>query len=157
MAEHPELVPLTDEQVEQQRTALVDKRERLLQAVKSAEQNQDPDELRVADEMDLSSAGYDQAFEYRLRDRDATLLKKIDKALRRIERADVLLVVTSPEVSSAVSTVEWVQSAGRVSSIEPALAETEIGLVFVESPVGVSFPRSTVADRKSTRLNSSHT
>lgn len=88
MAEHPELVPLTDEQVEQQRATLVDKRERLLVAVKAAEQNQDPDELRVADEMDLSSAGYDQAFEYRLRDRDATLLKKIDKALRRIETGD---------------------------------------------------------------------
>ncbi|MFZ9629591.1 MAG: hypothetical protein ACO3C1_09615 [Ilumatobacteraceae bacterium] len=69
-----------------------------------------------------------------------------------IERADVLLVVTSPEVSSAVSTVEWVQAAGRVSSVEPALADTEIGLVFVESPVGVSFPRSTVATELGTRL-----
>ena len=88
MAEPQELNPLSDEQVEQQRSALQEKRAALLLAVKSAEQNQDPDELRVADEMDLSSAGYDQAFEYRLRDRDATLLKKIDKALRRIESGD---------------------------------------------------------------------
>ena len=80
-----ELVALTEEQVEKQRQALLEKRERVLQAVRAAEQNQDPDELRVADEMDLSSVGYDQAFEFRLRDRDATLLKKIDKALRRIE------------------------------------------------------------------------
>ena len=83
-----ELVALTDEQVEQQRQALLEKRERILAAVKAAEQNQDPDELRVADEMDLSSVGYDQAFEFRLRDRDATLLKKIDKAIRRIESGE---------------------------------------------------------------------
>ncbi len=83
-----ELVALTDEQVEQQRLALIEKRERILVAVKAAEQNQDPDELRVADEMDLSSVGYDQAFEFRLRDRDATLLKKIDKAIRRIESGE---------------------------------------------------------------------
>ena len=88
MAENLELQPLTDEQVEQMRLMLLDKRERVLQAVKSAEQNQDPDELRVADEMDLSSVGYDQAFEFRLRDRDATLLKKIDKALKRIETGE---------------------------------------------------------------------
>jgi len=83
-----ELVALTDEQVEQQRQLLLEKRERILAAVKAAEQNQDPDELRVADEMDLSSVGYDQAFEFRLRDRDATLLKKIDKAIRRIESGE---------------------------------------------------------------------
>ncbi|MFZ4577532.1 MAG: TraR/DksA family transcriptional regulator [Myxococcota bacterium] len=88
MAEPIELVPLTDEQIEQARAALVEKRERVLAAVKAAEQNQDPDELRVADEMDLSSVGYDQAFEFRLRDRDATLLKKIDKAIRRIEQGE---------------------------------------------------------------------
>ncbi len=83
-----ELVPLTEPEIELQRLSLVEKRERILQAVRSAEHNQDPDELRVADEMDLSSVGYDQAFEFRLRDRDATLLKKIDKALRRIESGD---------------------------------------------------------------------
>lgn len=83
-----ELVPLNDEQIDKQRQALLEKRERVLQAVRTAEQNQDPDELRVADEMDLSSVGYDQAFEFRLRDRDATLLKKIDKALRRIETGE---------------------------------------------------------------------
>ena len=83
-----ELTALSDAQVEQQRQLLQEKRERILAAVKAAEQNQDPDELRVADEMDLSSVGYDQAFEFRLRDRDATLLKKIDKALRRIESGE---------------------------------------------------------------------
>jgi len=88
MAEPFELKPLTDEQVEQQRHMLLEKREKTLAAVKAAEQNQDPDELRVADEMDLSSVGYDQAFEFRLRDRDATLLKKIDKAIRRIEAGE---------------------------------------------------------------------
>jgi len=83
-----ELVPLSDAQVEHMRQSLLEKRDRTLAAVKDAERNQDPDELRVADEMDLSSVGYDQAFEFRLRDRDATLLKKIDKALRRIETGE---------------------------------------------------------------------
>ena len=46
----------------------------------------------------------------------------------------------------------------RVSSRQPVSAgqspgyETEIGLVFVESPVGVSFPRSTVATELGERL-----
>jgi len=80
-----EPVELTDAQLAHQRAVLIEKRERILGAMKDAEQSTDPDELRVADEMDLSSVGYDQAFEYRLRDRDATLIKKIDKAIRRIE------------------------------------------------------------------------
>ncbi|MBM4343092.1 MAG: TraR/DksA C4-type zinc finger protein [Deltaproteobacteria bacterium] len=80
-----EPIELDDAQLERQRVVLLEKRDRILGMMRSAEQNSDPDELRVADEMDLSSVGYDQAFEYRLRDRDATLIKKIDKAIRRID------------------------------------------------------------------------
>ncbi len=83
-----EPVELDDAQLERQRLVLLEKRERILGMMRSAEQNSDPDELRVADEMDLSSVGYDQAFEYRLRDRDATLIKKIDKAIRRIDAGE---------------------------------------------------------------------
>lgn len=83
-----EPAPLSEADLDKQRLVLIEKRDRLLAMMKAAEQAADPDELRVADEMDLSSAGYDQAFEYRLRDRDATLLKKIEKAIRRIESGD---------------------------------------------------------------------
>ncbi|MBI5608858.1 MAG: TraR/DksA C4-type zinc finger protein [Deltaproteobacteria bacterium] len=83
-----EPVELTNDELNKQRTVLIDKREKILQAMRTAEMQQDPDELRVADEMDLSSVGYDQAFEYRLRDRDATLIKKIDKAIRRIDAGE---------------------------------------------------------------------
>lgn len=83
-----EPIELTQEQLQKQRAALLEKRERIMSAMREAENLQDPDELRVADEMDLSAVGYDQAFEYRLRDRDATLIKKIDKAIRRIETGD---------------------------------------------------------------------
>ena len=83
-----EPIELNATELTHQRTVLLEKRERILSLMRSAEQNSDPDELRVADEMDLSSVGYDQAFEYRLRDRDATLIKKIDKAIRRIDGGD---------------------------------------------------------------------
>ncbi len=83
-----EPIELTNEQLQKQRAVLVDKREKILAAMRTAELQSDPDELRVADEMDLSAVGYDQAFEYRLRDRDATLIKKIEKAIRRIDAGE---------------------------------------------------------------------
>ena len=83
-----EPIELNEAELQGQRVVLLEKRERILGLMRSAEQNSDPDELRVADEMDLSSVGYDQAFEYRLRDRDATLIKKIDKAMRRIDAGE---------------------------------------------------------------------
>lgn len=83
-----EPIELTADALQKQRVVLVEKREKILAAMRTAEKQSDPDELRVADEMDLSAVGYDQAFEYRLRDRDATLIKKIDKAIRRIDSGD---------------------------------------------------------------------
>lgn len=84
----PQGMELDDKQLQQQRMVLLEKRDKILLAMRSAEMSSDPDELRVADEMDLSSVGYDQAFEYRLRDRDATLIKKIEKAIRRIDAGE---------------------------------------------------------------------
>ncbi|MBI4933158.1 MAG: hypothetical protein HY828_04725 [Actinobacteria bacterium] len=58
--------------------------------------------------------------------------------------ADVVLLVTSPEVSSAVSTAEWVQAAGRVSASDPGLDEAEVRVVVVDAPTGLGFARSTL-------------
>ena len=44
--------------------------------------------LRMSDEVDLASAEYDQAFLHRMRDREKGLLKKIAKALKRIEEGE---------------------------------------------------------------------
>ena len=46
----------------------------------------DPDDL--ADEVDLATSETDQALNLKLRDRERTLLKKIDKALNKIEAGE---------------------------------------------------------------------
>lgn len=46
----------------------------------------DPDDL--ADEVDLASSETDQALKLKLRDRERFLLKKIDKALQKIEEGE---------------------------------------------------------------------
>jgi hypothetical protein len=61
-------------------------------------------------------------------------------------------VVTSPEVSSAVSTVEWLQAAGRVSSLDAALDNVDLSMLVVDSPCGVAFPESTVRSELGDRL-----
>lgn len=58
--------------------------------------------------------------------------------------ADLVLLVASPEVSAAVSTSEWMQACGRVSPVDPGLAPEKARVVFVDSPGGVSFPRTTL-------------
>lgn len=69
-----------------------------------------------------------------------------------LERADAVLVVTSPEVSAAVSTVEWLQAQGRVSALEASLDSAELSMLVVEAPSGVSFPQSTVMAELGDRL-----
>lgn len=61
-----------------------------------------------------------------------------------LERADVVVVVLTPEVGGAVSTVEWVRAAGRVSPVDPELAGVEVRLLVVDAPCGVAFPRHVV-------------
>jgi hypothetical protein len=56
--------------------------------------------------------------------------------------ADLVVVATSPEISAAVSTSEWIRGEGRVSPADPGLGSGKARLVFVDSPGGVSFPRS---------------
>lgn len=60
--------------------------------------------------------------------------------------ADVVLLVTSPEVSAAVSTSEWLQAGGRVSPADPGLSTEKARLVFVDSPGGVPFSRAMLRD-----------
>lgn len=62
-----------------------------------------------------------------------------------VAQVDTLLVVSSPEVSAAVSAAEWLQAGGRVSPTEPGLPDGKARLVFVESPGGVGFPRATLS------------
>ena len=75
--------PLTPEDLEKFKALLEEKRSRVLNAsgdgtLKTAETGKLPDEV------DLATAEYEAAFENRLRDRDQFLIKKIDKALKRI-------------------------------------------------------------------------
>lgn len=56
--------------------------------------------------------------------------------------ADLVLLTTSPEISAAVSTSEWMRAEGRVSPADPGLGSGKARLVFVDAPGGVSFPRT---------------
>ena len=80
-----ERAPMTPKQLDELKGSLLDKRQRVMSQVQAAARKESADDLRVADEMDLASVGYEQAFEFRLRDREAYLIKKIDKALLRID------------------------------------------------------------------------
>lgn len=65
-------------------------------------------------------------------------------ALGLVRRSAVFLLVASPEVSSLVASVEWLTSAGRVSAADQGAEGTPMRMVLVDSPGGVSFPRSTL-------------
>lgn len=78
--------PLTEEQREHFRKLLEDRRAKLMaEAEEHAGDLRESGGLRMSDEVDLASAEYEQAFEHRMRDREQGLLKKVDKALKRIE------------------------------------------------------------------------
>ena len=59
-----------------------------------------------------------------------------------LAQADVVLLVSSPEVSSAVAATEWVQAAGRVSPGDPGLLATPARIVFVDAPAGIAMTKS---------------
>lgn len=60
--------------------------------------------------------------------------------------ADVVLLVTAPEISAAVSASEWMQADGRVSPADPGLPSGKTRLVFVDAPGGIAFPRTMLSD-----------
>jgi DnaK suppressor protein len=82
--------PLTPEQLAELKAILHERRgliigheEEKLDAVKEVNE-----ELRMSDEVDLATAEYDQALEHRIRDRERLLLRKVDKALQRMEEGE---------------------------------------------------------------------
>jgi len=58
--------------------------------------------------------------------------------------ADVVVVVSSPEVSSVVSSAEWIHAVGRISPRDPGIDEGVARLCIVESPGGICFPRASL-------------
>lgn len=83
-----ENVPLTPEELEEFKALLQEKRSSLLGSTEEARKNLAESAAKMPDEVDLATLEYEAAFENRLRDRDKYLLRKIDKALRRIEEGE---------------------------------------------------------------------
>lgn len=79
---------LTAEELEEFRLLLEDKKSKILDQAKTALNSTEEELLRMSDEVDLASAEYEAAFEYRLRDREKYLLKKIDRAIQRISEGE---------------------------------------------------------------------
>ncbi len=84
---YEEQAPLTEDQLaelksilDKRRSKIVSEEEEQIEAAKG-----DETILRMSDEVDLASAEYDQAFEFRMRDREKHLLKKVEHALERID------------------------------------------------------------------------
>ncbi len=77
---------LKKKELDEFREVLLKGRKELLAQARSV-LHRDSDEIvgKPGDEVDQSTAEYEQAFEYRLRDREKYLLKKINKALNRID------------------------------------------------------------------------
>ena len=82
-----EATALTDEQLAICKEILEDKKKRVL-TLADADAVKDRDSLRMSDEVDLASAEYEAAFENRLRDREKFLIRKIEKALVRIDEGE---------------------------------------------------------------------
>ena len=78
--------PLKKKELKRFRDVLEEKKEEILRNAKrtlSEDMTLDTDDL--ADEMDLASSEYLQSFQFRLRGREKTFLKKIDHAIAKIE------------------------------------------------------------------------
>ncbi len=78
---------LTPQELDEFRALLQEKRKALLEQARDTLEAQDP-EVRVPDEVDQASSEYDKSFEYRLRDREKFLLRKIEKALERMDAGE---------------------------------------------------------------------
>lgn len=77
---------LTEEQIETLHASLVERRNRIVNLdTESTEAVRESQGLRHADEVDLAAAEWDVTVEQRMRVREKGLLKKIEKALKRIE------------------------------------------------------------------------
>jgi DnaK suppressor protein len=76
---------LTAEQIEELKKILEKKREEVLEDIKRGLEENAHSEREVGDIVDMSTDEILRTFEMRIRDREAKYLKKIEKALRKIE------------------------------------------------------------------------
>jgi DnaK suppressor protein len=79
--------PLSAEELEEFRELLTGERDRLMADGSKANVIAE-DASKLPDEVDLATAEYEAAFAYRLKDREKYLLRKIDKALIRIDEGE---------------------------------------------------------------------
>lgn len=61
-----------------------------------------------------------------------------------LRMADVVVLVLSPEVSTAVGSVEWRRCGGRVSPLDDGLEEPTLRFVVIAAPGGIGFGRDAV-------------
>ncbi len=80
-----ELKRLTPKEIKEFQALLLEKRKALIDSARDTLLAQEDQEVRAPDEVDQASTEYDQSFEYRMRDREKFLLRKIEKALARID------------------------------------------------------------------------
>jgi len=78
---------LTAKEMKAFKELLLERRKSLLNQARGTLEDQDP-EVRAPDEVDQASKEYDKSFEYRMRDREKFLLRKIEKALVRMDEKE---------------------------------------------------------------------
>ena len=83
-----ELKRLSTEEIAEFKELLAEKRKSLIDQARDTIAAQEDQEVRAPDEVDQASTEYDQSFEYRMRDREKFLLRKIEKALTRIDEGE---------------------------------------------------------------------
>jgi DnaK suppressor protein len=83
-----ELKRLSTEEIAEFKALLDEKRKSLIEQARETLASQEEQEVRAPDEVDQASTEYDQSFEYRMRDREKFLLRKIEKALTRIDEGE---------------------------------------------------------------------
>ena len=83
---HMSASPLKKKELKRFREILEEKKEEILRnAKKTLNEDMTLDVDDLPDEMDLASSEYLQSFQFRLRGREKTFLKKIDHAIAKIE------------------------------------------------------------------------
>ncbi len=69
-----------------------------------------------------------------------------------LRSADAVLVISSPEVSAAVATADWIESGGRISPADPGLVGADLRVAIVDAPGGVRFSHTTLTHAMADRL-----
>ena len=83
-----ELKRLSPQEIKEFCDILQEKRTSLMESARDTLAAQEEVEVRAPDEVDQATTEYDQSFEYRMRDREKFLLRKIEKALARIDEGE---------------------------------------------------------------------